>query len=80
VTLISWWIGSNRGHGELTSSALITYGVLSIAGIKVRVIAAEFMEVRHAPSVLRRSIDGFTIIVVGALLAIYSLNLSMPPV
>ena len=80
VTLVSWWIGSKHGQDELRSSALVTFSVLSIAAIKVHVIVREFMEVRHAPHLLRRLTDGFTVFVVGALLAIYALNLSMPPV
>jgi hypothetical protein len=80
VTLISWWIGSSHGNHEFRSSALITYAVVSIAAIKIRVIVGEFMEVRHAPNSLRRLTDGWTIFIVVALLAIYSLKLSMPPV
>jgi Prokaryotic Cytochrome C oxidase subunit IV len=80
VTLVSGWIGSRHGQDDLRSSALVTCSVLSIAAIKVRVIVREFMEVRHAPSLYRRLTDGFTVFVVGALLAIYALNLSMPPV
>jgi apolipoprotein N-acyltransferase len=80
VTLVSWWIGSSHGDGEFRSNALITYGVLLIAAIKIRVIVREFMEVRHAPHSLRRLTDGWTVFVIAALLAIYSLKLSMPPV
>jgi hypothetical protein len=80
VTLMSWWIGSSHGQIEFRSSALITYGVISIAAIKIRVIVREFMEVRHAPILLRRLTDGWTVFVIAALLAIYSLKLSMPPV
>jgi hypothetical protein len=80
VTLVSWWIGSNPGHHELGSSAPITYGVILFAAIKLRVIVREFMEVRHAPALLRRLTDGWTLFVIAALLGIYSLKLSMPPV
>ena len=80
VTLVSWWLGSRHGPGDVTSNAPITYGVILIAGIKLRVIVREFMEVRHAPEVLRRLTDGWTLFVIAALLAIYSLQLSMPPV
>ena len=59
---------------------LITYAVILIAAIKVRVIVREFMEVRHAPNLLRRLTDGWTVFITVALLAIYSLKLSMPPV
>jgi hypothetical protein len=80
VTLVSWWIGSHHGHSAFRSSAAITYGVILIAAIKIRVIVREFMEVGHAPRLLRRLTDGWTIFLIAALLAIYSLKLSMPPV
>ena len=80
VTLVSWWIGSSHGNGEFHSSAPITYAVIGIAAIKIRVIVREFMEVRHAPRLLRRLADGWTLFVVVALLGIYTLKLSMPPV
>ena len=80
VTLVSWWIGSHHGQREFRSSALITYGVILIAAIKIRVIVTEFMEVRHAPGSLRRLTDGWIAFITVALLAIYSLKLSMPPV
>ena len=80
VTLMSWWIGSSHGHHELRSSALISYGVILIAAIKMRVIVRSFMEVEHAPDLLRRLTDGWIAFLVVALLAIYSLKLSMPAV
>lgn len=80
VTLVSWWIGSQRDHAEFRSNPAITYGVLLIAAVKIRVIVMEFMEVRHAPGLLRRLTDGWTVFIIAALLAIYSLKLSMPPV
>ena len=80
VTLVSWWIGSHHGRSEFGSSAAITYGVILIAAIKIRVIVREFMEVRHAPRLLQRLTDGWTVFLIAALLAIYALKLSMPPV
>jgi hypothetical protein len=80
VTLLSWWIGSGAGRGEPGSSALVTYGVLLIAAVKVRVIIQVFMEARHAPLLLRRLTDGWIVALVVALLAIYSLELGMPAV
>jgi hypothetical protein len=80
VTLISWWLGSSHGQPEFRSSAPITYAVLLIAALKVRVIFGYFMEVRHAPVGLRRLTDGWIALVVVALLVIYSLELSMPAV
>ena len=80
VTLLSWWLGSLHRQREFQSSAPITYAVISIAAIKVRVIVREFMEVRSAPRSLRRLTDGWTVFALAALLVIYSLKLGMPPV
>jgi len=80
VTLGSWWIGSSHGQPEFRRSPLITYAVILIAALKLRVIIREFMEVRHAPKLLRRLTDGWTVFIIATLLAIYSLKLSMPPV
>ncbi len=80
VTLISWWIGSHHGRHEFIRNALITYSVVLIAAIKARVIIREFMEVRHAPLLLRRLTDAWMAFITVALLGIYSLNISIPPV
>jgi hypothetical protein len=79
VTLISWWIGSRHGHAQFASNSAITYSVILIAGVKVRVIIREFMEVRHAPVLLRRLTDGWILFVILAVLGIYSFGLSIPP-
>src|SRR5262245_23875858 len=80
VTLVSWWIGSRHGHREFASSTAVTYAVILIAAIKLRVIVREFMEVRHAPRLLRGLTDGWVVLLIVALLGIYSLKLGMPPV
>lgn len=80
VTLASWWIGSSHGRDEITRNVLITYGVVLIGAIKVRVIVSQFMEMKHGPILWRRLMDAWLACLVVALLAIYSLRLSMPPV
>jgi hypothetical protein len=79
VTLAAWWLGSNSA-GAPASNAAITYAVILMAGIKVRVIVSYFMEARHAPARLRRWLDGWLVVTIVVLLAIYSLRLSIPPV
>ena len=71
ITLISWWIGAKHGQGELRLNGPVTFGVLVIATVKVRLIIREFMEARHAPSLLRRVADAWLALLVGSLLAIY---------
>ena len=71
ITLISWWIGAQHGQGELRLNGPVTFAVLMIAAVKVRLIIREFMEARQAPSLLRRIADAWLVLLVGSLLVIY---------
>jgi apolipoprotein N-acyltransferase len=71
ITLISWWLGSNHRQGTSEPSPVVSISVILIAAIKVRVIFREFMEVRHAPDLLRRLMDAWLILLTIALVAIY---------
>lgn len=77
ITVISWWIGSRHGYQVFTINALITFSVIGIAGVKVRVIFTEFMEARNAPAVLRRIIDTWLALLVLTLLAIYTVGVGL---
>ena len=77
ITLVSWWIGANHGQGHFEPNAAITTAVLTIAAIKIRVIMREFMEVRHAPRLLRRLTDGWIAIVFVLLLVLYWLDVGV---
>jgi hypothetical protein len=50
---------------------LITVAVMVVAFVKVRFIGREFMELRHAPAVLRRLFEAWLVIVCLAILAVY---------
>ncbi|MDR3417256.1 MAG: cytochrome C oxidase subunit IV family protein [Nevskia sp.] len=73
ITLMSWWIGSNHGHA-LMRSAPVTFCVIALAAVKVRVVIMEFMEARHAPRLLRRITDAWLALLVVSLLVIYVLS------
>ena len=57
VTLAQLGVGSVAGREVLTPNAAVTAGAIGIALVKVRFILREFMEVRHAPFMLRRLTD-----------------------
>jgi apolipoprotein N-acyltransferase len=80
ITLTSWWVGSSHGEEQFTRNTAISYAVLLIAGVKVRLIVSYFMEVRHASLRLRRWMGGWLLFTIVALLAIYTLQLSIPPI
>jgi hypothetical protein len=72
ITLLSWAIGANNGHTPFSRNEVITWSVLFIAAIKVRVIMRSFMEVEHAPKWLTRLTDLWLVAASGLLLAAYS--------
>ncbi|MDB5973112.1 MAG: hypothetical protein JWQ90_5562 [Hydrocarboniphaga sp.] len=74
ITVISWWIGSKHGQQAFVSSAAITYSVILMAALKIRVIVSEFMEVRHAPPLLRHLMDAWLAFLVISLLGLYSIG------
>jgi Prokaryotic Cytochrome C oxidase subunit IV len=70
LTLSYLWI-DHSVSGSLSSSAMVTAGVIVIALIKVRIIFREFMEVRQAPVLLCRLTDAWVVLIGAALLASY---------
>ncbi|WP_428311821.1 cytochrome C oxidase subunit IV family protein [Hydrocarboniphaga sp.] len=75
LTAISWWIGSRHGHHAFVANAAITYSVILMAALKIRFILTEFMDLRHAPPLLRRIADAWLALLVIGLLALYSLGM-----
>ena len=59
ITIAQLGVGSLDGRASLAPSAAITSGAIVIALVKVRIILREFMEVRHAPSLLCRLTDAW---------------------
>jgi hypothetical protein len=76
ITIASWWIGSRHGHA-FTLNAVITFSVMAIAAVKVRLIIREFMEARHAPSRLRRITDAWIAFLFVTLLAVYVIGTAL---
>lgn len=69
LTLAYFWIDRTTDHnGGFTASNVVTVSAIVIAVVKVRIIFREFMEVRHAPALLRRITDGWVILIAACLL------------
>ena len=69
MTLAYIWIDHTADqNGTLKASTVVTVSALVIALVKVRIIFREFMEVRHAPVLLRRITDGWVILIAACLL------------
>jgi hypothetical protein len=58
-------------HGMPKASTVVTVSAILIALIKVRIIMREFMEVRHAPRLLKRITDLWVAIMAVVLLGLY---------
>jgi hypothetical protein len=71
VTILSGGLAHTRSDGNFGASVPITLAVLAIGLIKVRLITQNFMEVRHAPTWLRLTVDGWLVLFWGSVLAIY---------
>jgi hypothetical protein len=72
MTLVYVWLDhSVDRNGTQQASTVVTVSAIVIALIKVRIIFREFMEVRHAPALLRRLTDGWVILIGTCLLTTY---------
>ncbi|MED5811269.1 cytochrome C oxidase subunit IV family protein [Mycolicibacterium sp. 050232] len=72
MTLIYVWLDEAVDqNGTLRASTVVTVSAIVIALIKVRIIFREFMEVRHAPALLCRLIDGWVVLIGVCLLGSY---------
>ena len=71
MTISQLGVSSIDGRDVLTPNAVITSSAIVIALVKVRVIFREFMEVRHAPVLLRRLTDAWVVVTGVVLLGFY---------
>ena len=72
MTLAYIWLDhSADDDGVYRASTVVTVSAVVIALIKVRIIFREFMEVRHAPALLRRLTDAWVLIIGVCLLGSY---------
>jgi hypothetical protein len=58
-------------HGVLRSSVAVSVAAIVLALVKLRIILREFMDVRHAPKVLRVLTDALAIVMAVFLLGTY---------
>ena len=72
MTLAYIWLDrSADDDGLLRASTVVTVSAIVIALVKVRIIFREFMEVRHAPALLRRLTDAWVVLMAACLLGSY---------
>lgn len=68
-TAFSWFVGDDHGFGTGDAAA---WTVIAIAFAKVWLVGMHFMELRHAPPLLRRLFEGWVVVVPVALAVLYS--------
>lgn len=72
MTLAYVWLDrSADDDAMLKASTVVTVSAIVIALVKVRIIFREFMEVRHAPALLRRLTDAWVVLMAVCLLGSY---------
>ncbi len=72
ITLIYLWMDNTAdASGVLVASTGVTVVAICLALVKARIILREFMDVRHAPRLLRRLTDLLVAIMAVALLGTY---------
>jgi Prokaryotic Cytochrome C oxidase subunit IV len=78
MTLVYVWIDNSVDqNGTLRPSTVVTVSAIVIALVKLRIIFREFMEVRHAPTLLRRITDGWVVLIGVSLLASYFIGMAV---
>jgi caa(3)-type oxidase subunit IV len=68
ATLGSWWLGTDHGAGDHVATGAV---VLLVAFVKARFIGLYFMELRHAPTLLRVMFEAWCVAVCGTVVALY---------
>lgn len=71
ATLVSWYLGTDHGFSSKDGQSVATSIVLVVAFVKIRFIASDFMELRHAPAGLRRAFDLWIVAVCLTLVGFY---------
>lgn len=69
-TIASWALSRDSGT-SMQMNTIVTAGVLLIAAVKSRFVIRYFMEVRHAPAWLRRTLDAWLVLLFSLLLSVY---------
>lgn len=70
ATSASWWLGVHHIGGLENTEGAVGAVVILIAMIKVRLVAINFMEIRHAPTPLRVLVELYCAVVLIALVTI----------
>lgn len=73
-TIVSWWMSRDAEITHQFDTA-VTSGVLLIAAIKAKFVIDHFMEVRHAPTWLKRTMNAWLILLFALLFGVYFMSI-----
>jgi hypothetical protein len=72
ITVMYLWIDHTADDGSVAvSSKGVTVSAIVLALVKYRIVLREFMDVRHAPALLRRLTDVLVAVIAVSLFASY---------
>lgn len=77
ITVLQLGAGSLESGAAVATNAAVASSAILIALVKVRIIFREFMEVRHAPVLLRRLTDLWVVLTGAILLGGYFAGLAL---
>jgi hypothetical protein len=72
ITVIYLWVDNTADDsGVLMASTTVTVAAIALALVKFRLVMREFMDVRHAPRLLRRVTDLMVVLIAVSLMSAY---------
>ena len=71
ITLASWLMGEGAYFVEMGYGTHLAVGLLALAFFKVRLVIMYFMEVKHAPLILRALFEAWVLLVFFAMCFIF---------
>lgn len=70
ATALSWWLGTDHGL-PMGGKALAMSVIAVVAFVKVYLVSMYFMELRHAPRILKHSFNGWTVLTCALVVGLY---------
>lgn len=76
VTAVSWWLGTDHGMTPTAPESeqnwnQVTVFVLALAFVKAWLVIRWFMDIRHAPPLLRYGLDAWVVVACVLLVGLY---------
>jgi hypothetical protein len=71
ATVVAWQLSLEYAFDGATARAMTTAAILAVALVKARYVGLDFMELRHAPRVLRMIFNAWIFGVYGVLVRLY---------